>query len=73
MKAKREKEIKAKKQMEADQAKAKIQLKDRLMALDLKAINAAAKVLFACSIKGRTALSAIISYVSNKLSFLGKK
>ena len=57
MKAKREKEIKAKKQMEADQAKAKTQLKDRLMALDLKAINAAAKVLFDCSVKGRTALS----------------
>ena len=46
MKAKREREIKAKKQMEADQAKAKLQLKDRLMALDLKAISAAEKVLF---------------------------
>ena len=41
MKTKREKEIKARKQMEADQVKAKLQLKDRLMSLDLKAISAA--------------------------------
>lgn len=44
MKARREKEIATRKQMEEDKEKAKLLVKDRLMALDLKAISAASKV-----------------------------
>ena len=44
MKSKREKEIASRKQLEEDQKKAKLLVKDRLMALELKAISAASKV-----------------------------
>ena len=45
MKNKREKEIAIKKEKEQNQEKAKLLMKDRLMALELKAISAASKVI----------------------------
>ena len=44
MKNKRDKERANKKKIEQDQEKAKLLVKDRLMALELKAISAASKV-----------------------------
>ena len=46
MKAKRQKEIALKKQKEQDQDRKKLVLKERLLALDLKAIAAVAKVSY---------------------------
>ena len=46
MKAKRQKEIALKKQKEQDQDRNKMVLKERLLALDLKAIAAVAKVRY---------------------------
>ena len=46
MKAKRQKEIALKKQKEQDQDRNKLVLKERLLALDLKAIAAVAKVSY---------------------------
>ena len=46
MKAKRQKEIALKKQKEQDQDRNKLVLKERLLALDLKAIAAVAKVRY---------------------------
>ena len=46
MKAKRQKEIALKKQKEQDQDRNKLIMKERLLALDLKAIAAVAKVRY---------------------------
>ena len=45
MKAKREKMIANNRKKKEDEEKAKLALKSRLMALDVKAVNAATKVL----------------------------